>query len=1187
MSLMNYESEQLSNLLRHARRRRRLLLALRGAMACLGIGAATLLLTGWTAHRYRHNDAALLALRLSALAIFMATIYLSLVRPLLQRISDARLARLIEERTPGADDRLVTAVEFSAAEPERRASPAIVSRLLSDAERLAVDVNLDNVIHRRDLLAYGFAAVSCLLLFVSVLQFGPKDLSEGVTQLVTPSSLAAATNSLSINVRPGTARVPKGSDQEIMATLVNFDSEAVTFFSRPLGAKGESAAEWQGQLMEPAKARSDFQFSIFNIQDSMEYFIEANGVRSEVFKLDVVDLPFVKQLDLVLNFPAFTRIAAKTIEDGGDIAALKGTVATITARLSGKVRVARIVFRDGRKVEMRASSTDFTGAITVAGETSYYIELVSLDGETYRGSNEYDITVLEDQPPTITFERPGRDTKATNLEEVFTQARAEDDYGVAAIEMFFSVNGGEEKKINLQDLSRDAARSLTGAHTFFLEEFNLKPGDFISYYAKARDAANETTSDIYFIEIKPFEMQYRQAQQQGGGGGGGGGDQDQNALTRRQKELIAATHRLMREGAKYTPQERADGYEAVASGQEKLRADTLEFIDRLGRRLGQQLEGQEKLAEMAGHLRQAAREMEGAPPPLRKQAGKDALPPEQRALQRLLAADAIFREMQVAFGNQNSGGGGGGERESRELADLFDLELDKMKNQYETLQREQRQQSQQAKSEAERRLEELARRQQQALEQQRRRQQGQPLNGSSGGSSQRQQRELVEETRRAARELERLSRERRDAQLQELSRQLNQAADEMQRAQSSSQSNGNESIAQGQRALERLEQARRRLQQQRGGQSSGSSQEISELRQRVAEAAARQREISRDVENLARRGAQNQQDAAARSARERLAERKDTLADAVNNLQQDLEQSARARGEGQQRAARQLSEAAESLKRDRVAERIRGGRQSLENNQLEAARAGERAIQQSLNQLAERLQSAEQSARNSPGSSGESALDRTRQLADDLESLRRRLDETAARRDGRAGRQQQNQQGGQQPGRSQSGRQQQAQGERQQQQSEAQSGPQEGQSQAGRQQAQGGRQQQGSSQGGESGGNWGDDRQLGAELRERLREAEDLRRAWGGTGGPVRLGQVIEDLRRMANAPMQGEAQTAAALKAQVIDPLRQLELELSRRLQEQLRRSNLRLGDEGAAPERYRRSVEEYYRRLSGGRQR
>jgi hypothetical protein len=293
------------------------------------------------------------------------------------------------------------------------------------------------------------------------------------------------------------------------------------------------------------------------------------------------------------------------------------------------VRAARIVFPDGKKIEMRATGQDFVGDLTVTGGTSYYIELVSVDGETYRGSNEYDVSVLEDQPPTISFDRPGRDRKATNLEEVFTQAHAEDDYGVVAIDLHFSVNGGEEKKVNLQELTRESARSLIGTHTFFLEEFNLKPGDFISYYAKARDAGSETTSDIYFIEVKPFEMEYRQSQQQGGGGGGGqGGDQDQNALSRRQKDLIAATHKLLREGEKYTPQERKDGYDAVAAGQEKLRTDTLEFLDRMGRRLGDQIEGQKEMAEMAGLLKQAAQEMEGAPPPLRKEAGRDALPPE-------------------------------------------------------------------------------------------------------------------------------------------------------------------------------------------------------------------------------------------------------------------------------------------------------------------------------------------------------------------------------------------------------------------------------------------------------------------------------------------------------------------------------------------------------------------------------
>lgn len=1188
---MNSETNMLRDLLRKARSRRQLLLSLRGLAICLCVVAGVLLLIGWTAHRYRYNNSALLVLRVGALLTCLATIYFALVRPLLKRISDARLARLIEERSPGTDDRLVAAVECSSEQRRTRISPAIVNRLYADADQVAASLSVDNVIRRSRLLTYGGAALASLLIFAGVLKWGPKEISQGVAQLVTPTTLAASPNAMSIKVRPGSARVPKGSDQDIIASLVNFDSQAVTIFARPLGSKND----FQGQTMEPAKARSDFRFSIFNIQDSTEYFVESNGVRSDAFKLNVVDLPYVKQLDLTLNFPAFTHLPSKVVEDGGDIAALKGTVATILARLSGKVRAARIVFSDGKKVEMRLQGADFVGELTVAGNITYYIELVSVDGETYRGSNEYDVTLLEDQPPTVAFDKPGRDKKATNLEEVFTQARAEDDYGVVSMDLHFSVNGGDEKKVNLQQLTRESARSLSGAYTFFLEEYKLKPGDFISYYAKAHDASNEATSDIYFIEVKPFEMEYRQAQQQGSGQGGG--DQDENALSRRQKDLIAATHKLIRDGEKYTSQERKDGYEAVAGGQEKLRTDTLEFLDRIGRRLGGQLDGDKRVAEMAEDLKQAAKEMEGAPPPLRKEAGKDALPPEQRALQKLLAADAIFREVQVAFGNQSGSGSGGGERQQQELAGLFELELDKMKNQYETVQRAQQQQAEQQKSEAERRLEELARRQQQALDEQRRRQQGQPANGSSG-ANQRQQQELIDETRKAARELERLSRERRDAQMQELSRQLNQTADEMQRAQAASEGNSSEAIAQNERALDRLRQAQQRLQQQssggqRGGQSGqpGREQQISDLLQRAAQAAARQREIAKDMENLARRGGQNTQDANSKQTREQLAERKDTLADSVNSLQQDIEQSARTmgsgQGKGQQRAARQLKDAADSISRDRVADRIRETKQILGGNQPGTGGADERAIERSLNNLSERLQSAEQSARSSSGSSAEENLDRTRQLADNLDSLRRRLDENASRRNGN-GQQQSNQQGqnqqgqrGQQPG-------QQGQAGNGQQQG-SQNGQQDGQQGGGTQngsQPQGGRQRGGTNQWGQMGGDWGDNRQLPAEIREHLREAQDLRREWGATGlGTGRLDEVIEQLKRLADGRMEGDAATAALLKADVVEPLRQLELELSRQAQQQGGRTNLRLRDEGAAPERYKKAVEEYYRRLSGAR--
>lgn len=115
------------------------------------------------------------------------------------------------------------------------------------------------------------------------------------------------------------------------------------------------------------------------------------------------------------------------------------------------------------------------------------------------------------------------------------------------------------------------------------------------------------------------------------------------------------------------------------------------------------------------------------------------------------------------------------------------------------------------------------------------------------------------------------------------------------------------------------------------------------------------------------------------------------------------------------------------------------------------------------------------------------------------------------------------------------------------------------------------------------GASGGEDRQLSSELRERLREAEDLRRQLGGANDLGReLNGVIEGLRRLGSGPVRDDNETAGLLRSQVIDPLRAIEVALSQRLQTKTGRGGLRLIDEGAAPDRYRKLVDEYYKRLS-----
>jgi hypothetical protein len=108
-------------------------------------------------------------------------------------------------------------------------------------------------------------------------------------------------------------------------------------------------------------------------------------------------------------------------------------------------------------------------------------------------------------------------------------------------------------------------------------------------------------------------------------------------------------------------------------------------------------------------------------------------------------------------------------------------------------------------------------------------------------------------------------------------------------------------------------------------------------------------------------------------------------------------------------------------------------------------------------------------------------------------------------------------------------------------------------------------------------------RQLDRELRERLGDAEDIRRLLGRDPALANeLDEVIARLRHLDEGKLFHDPRQRDLLKSAVIDPLRRIEFELSRKLQEKLGQSALRLSDDLSVPETYRSLVEDYYKRLS-----
>ena len=233
-------------------------------------------------------------------------------------------------------------------------------------------------------------------------------------------------------------------------------------------------------------------------------------------------------------------------------------------------------------------------------------------------SPKFTIDAIDDQPPTVTFEKPKRDIKASPVEEVFLQARADDDFGVKQLDLIYSVNGGPEKTVTLYSKGAKSLTEVSGGHTVYLEEMGVKPGDFVSYYAKATDTdtvkgPKSVSSDIYFIEVRPFSQDFRRAQSQaggGGGGGGGGGQQNQaGALSEQQRQIMSATFNVERDRPKMTADKFKEDTVFVGLSQSKLREEVEELVGQMQQRLGGG--GTENLRKIAELLAEGADRDEG------------------------------------------------------------------------------------------------------------------------------------------------------------------------------------------------------------------------------------------------------------------------------------------------------------------------------------------------------------------------------------------------------------------------------------------------------------------------------------------------------------------------------------------------------------------------------------------------
>ena len=119
-----------------------------------------------------------------------------------------------------------------------------------------------------------------------------------------------------------------------------------------LMARYKSSSKWEEARMLPRANGSAYEFLFAGLPEPVDYYVEAAGVKSKTYTLDVVDLPGIKKIKVTYHYPSWLG-QADTVEDpGGDLRAVVGTTAELTVETDRPLKNGVIEMDDGSHIKL-------------------------------------------------------------------------------------------------------------------------------------------------------------------------------------------------------------------------------------------------------------------------------------------------------------------------------------------------------------------------------------------------------------------------------------------------------------------------------------------------------------------------------------------------------------------------------------------------------------------------------------------------------------------------------------------------------------------------------------------------------------------------------------------------------------------------------------------------------------------
>ena len=981
------------------------------------------------------------AVRIALLAIGVGVIgyllYKYLVQPLRASLTLRDVALNVEGNHPNLEDRLVSAIEFGNRESADPIEAHMLQRLLEDTIERVKGINFKATIdHSRTRKHVGIAALVVVGCSILSLLF-PTEIHTSLLRVLVPWERTDPILTTKLAVEPGNARILRGKSLPIHVTVTGKSAEKAVLTYRDIGAQQPSTSEVKKDDQQPKTMinmlqnpddKRGFAYEIFNIDADMEYYVVANEAISERYTVEVFEMPKVTEISVAYTYPDYTGLKPVVQTGTGNIHAVVGTQAEIRLTTNKAIQTASIATSSqpsavgqepsGTDENVRNSDNDLPRAdnqqpIAINGNTltttidvvengSYAIQLLCIDGFNNEIPIEYTIKAIPDAVPEVVIKKPGRDVKVTKLDEVEIIAEATDDYGVAELKLMYRV-GSDALQELVMESSKEAVSSqqsavsnenllpesrkpkaesqyADGTYTFYLEEFDVEPGDVISYYAHATDnntrtGPGEASSDIYFIEIRPFNENFHE------GEGEPGQPAEPNPLLEvisSQKEIIRETSKHIREKPLTITGKYQSAVRKTGEKQTKLKDQTQRVVDEFSAAM--QMDSGVS-PEILMNLEDAIDRMGEASDSLNAVRPDEAIPPEQEALELLNKVSLELPKVLMQMRNNNP-----------QLAEDLELEMEELQseleNQQNELDMEMQEQTQEMLDQARQMLGEQQQLSQQSQELGR---ESQPSPSEMQQNSQ-QQEQLGQQAQQMGQQLNTMQQNGQGTQGQRLNQAgqaMQQAGEQMEEAAEGMQQEEPQlSAAKGQKAEERLEEAIEQLEKVAAEYTDDALDRASQQLEQLTEA---QSDVQQQTQELRDRSQQSEM-------RPEDFQRASDLANQQRELQRNLEALERTLRNIQEQltqdnpeAAQNVADATRRLVEEQTSGDMATAQRALQWRSFRAADQNQQEALDTLEQTQGDLQQARANMADTEEEQLEATLEQLQQARERMQDIQREL----------------------------------------------------------------------------------------------------------------------------------------------------------------------------------------------------